>query len=170
MKIKEKIIQALFELMKIKEYKNIKITDIVKQAEVSRESYYRNFSSKEDIITQFLEKIKEEMLITESNSNDILKEDILLRSFEKSFNIIKKYDKEILLIYKELPNYMLQELFNEFIESFIGDMPNDSIEKYKLYYISGAGLNIMVKWVKNGEKESSKDMAKACINFMKGII
>lgn len=168
--IKEKIVTALFEIMQIKKYKDIKVTDIVKQANVSRESYYRNFNSKEDIIVQFLENVKEEMLIEESNSKDILKEELLLNSFEKSFCIIKKYDKEILLIYQELPSHFLQELFNEYIESFIGDMSNNSIERYKLYFIAGAGLNIVIKWIENGEKEKPIDMAKICVMFMKGLI
>lgn len=168
--IKDKIIMALFEMMQIKTYKDIKVTDIVRQANVSRESYYRNFNSKEDIIIQFLEKIKEEMLIEESNSSDILKEELLLNSLEKSFCIIKKYDKEFLLIYQELPNYFLQELFNEYIESFIGDIPNNSIERYKLYFMSGAGLNIVIKWIENGEKEQPIDMARTCVMFLKELI
>lgn len=170
MNIKDKIIRAFFDLMQGKEYKNIKVTDIVNQAGVSRESYYRNFNSKEDIVIQFLDNVKEEMEIKESNSEDILKEQLLLQKFEEAFVIVKKYKMEILSIYQELPNNILQKLFNEFTESFIGDMPNNSVEKYKLYFISGAGLNIVIEWIENGTKEDPIEMAKMCINFMKGII
>lgn len=170
MNIKDKIIRAFFDLMQGKEYKNIKVTDIVNQAGVSRESYYRNFNSKEDIVIQFLDNVKEEMEIKESNSEDILKEQLLLQKFEEAFVIVKKYKIEILSIYQELPNNILQKLFNEFTESFIGDMPNDSAEKYKLYFISGAGLNIVIEWIENGTKEEPIEMAKMCVKFMKGII
>lgn len=170
MNIKDKIIRAFFDLMQGKEYKSIKVTDIVNQAGVSRESYYRNFNSKEDIVIQFLDNVKEEMEIKESNSEDILKEQFLLQKFEEAFVIVKKYKREILSIYQELPNNILQKLFNEFTESFIGDMPNDSAEKYKLYFISGASLNIVIEWIENGTKEDPIEMAKMCINFMNGII
>ena len=52
----ECITQSLFRLMKRKQYHKITVTDIVREAGVSRNSFYRNFQSVEEIITQFLEQ------------------------------------------------------------------------------------------------------------------
>lgn len=44
------ITNSLFELMKVKPYNDISITEITDKAKVNRVSFYRNFTSKEDII------------------------------------------------------------------------------------------------------------------------
>ena len=46
----ESIIQATIDLMKKKCFDEISITDIVQHAGVSRNSFYRNFKDKDDII------------------------------------------------------------------------------------------------------------------------
>src|SRR5699024_1390636 len=54
---KECIETALLVLMKDKDFKDISITDIVKRAGVSRSAYYRNYSSKEDILNKHLKTV-----------------------------------------------------------------------------------------------------------------
>ena len=52
----ECITQSLFRLMKRKPYNKITVTDLVQEAGVSRNSFYRNYQSTEEIIRQFLEE------------------------------------------------------------------------------------------------------------------
>ena len=47
---KNKIVQALFTLLKKKRFSEITVTDLIKEAKVARATYYRNFECKEDII------------------------------------------------------------------------------------------------------------------------
>ncbi|MFR4802256.1 MAG: TetR/AcrR family transcriptional regulator [Eggerthellaceae bacterium] len=47
---RERIARALLRLLGIKEFSDISVTDIVREAHVARAAYYRNFSSKEDIL------------------------------------------------------------------------------------------------------------------------
>ena len=54
---KECIVTALIELMKVREYNAISITDITKKAGVSRMAYYRNYSSKEDILNKYMDEV-----------------------------------------------------------------------------------------------------------------
>ena len=44
------IARALLHLLGSKEFSDITVTDIVEEAHVARASYYRNFSSKEDLL------------------------------------------------------------------------------------------------------------------------
>ena len=41
---------ALIALMKRKRFSEISVTDIVREAGIARQSYYRNFDCKEDVI------------------------------------------------------------------------------------------------------------------------
>lgn len=52
----DSIYEALLQLMEKKPYSEIKITDIVERAGVSRMAYYRNYQTKDEILTKCLEK------------------------------------------------------------------------------------------------------------------
>lgn len=54
--VEEYMFKALVLLLEQKPYDKISITEIAKRAGVSRMSYYRNYSSKDEIITKFWEK------------------------------------------------------------------------------------------------------------------
>lgn len=47
---KEWIIEAFLDLLKTKSYDEIKTTEIYKEAQVSRNTFYRKFNSKNDIV------------------------------------------------------------------------------------------------------------------------
>lgn len=55
--VAEYITNSLFELIKVKPYSEISINEITDNAKVHRASFYRNFSSKEDIIEKWLNRV-----------------------------------------------------------------------------------------------------------------
>jgi len=52
--VRECITKALLQLMKKKPISDITITELVERAGVARVSFYRNFTSKENVIEQYL--------------------------------------------------------------------------------------------------------------------
>ena len=52
--VRDCITKALFKLMKSKNYHDITVSALVKTAGVSRNSFYRNYQSIEDILRQYL--------------------------------------------------------------------------------------------------------------------
>ena len=52
--VRDCITEALFKLMKSKDFNDITVSMLVKTAGVSRNSFYRNYQSMEDIIRQYL--------------------------------------------------------------------------------------------------------------------
>lgn len=56
------IFTALLQLLEKKPYEEITITDITKRAGVSRMAYYRNYQSKDEILTKHLEQVYERLL------------------------------------------------------------------------------------------------------------
>ena len=67
---KECIATALIELMKTKDYSSITITEIAKKSGMSRMTYYRNYSSKDDILVQYINSVGEQIqdLVIKRNS------------------------------------------------------------------------------------------------------
>ena len=58
-KVKDSLLNALIELAEQCNWSTISITALIKQAGVARSSFYRNFSSIEDIIDYGIAKINE---------------------------------------------------------------------------------------------------------------
>ena len=60
---KECICTALILLMNEQDFEKITISSIIKRAGVSRGAFYRNYSSKEDILREFDLKLAEEVFM-----------------------------------------------------------------------------------------------------------
>ena len=68
--IKDCIAQAMFELLKTKEFKDIKISELTEKAGVSRITYYRNFFDKKDVITYAFERYSDEYFEKNKDAKD----------------------------------------------------------------------------------------------------
>ncbi|MBR3697215.1 MAG: TetR family transcriptional regulator [Clostridia bacterium] len=161
MKIKRKlsvaeyITNSLFELMKIKSYNEISISDITANAKVHRASFYRNFSSKEDIIHKWVKTTTNNFRI---NTNIDYKKDNTIDFYTKLFTHLLKYKTETTLIYKADLFYLLKEEFdiNLSIQGF---------NTFKSYFIAGGVFNVYYYWLINGCKESPQTIAQKLVDL-----
>ena len=65
---------------------------------------------------------------------------------------------------------LIQQIFNRYTMEFAGNMSAHSVERYKLYFISGAVTNVLIAWLNDGAKESPKEITNLCVNYFKGGI
>ena len=79
--LKDCIFTALILLMEQKDYHQITITDIAKKAGVSRMTYYRTYSSKEDILIQYFNKVTQELSMEIRGFPDITPYQLILHFF-----------------------------------------------------------------------------------------
>ena len=88
---KECILTALLRLMEEKSYESISITDITTLAGVSRMAYYRNYTSKDDILLKRLEDEERKVISGVASKVDNLKEVILYfaRFYQENSAVIK---------------------------------------------------------------------------------
>ena len=66
------IFNALLTLLGKKPYNEIKIANIAEEAGVARQSFYRNFENKDDIIIKYIEDIFSEF-VTKATKSETLK-------------------------------------------------------------------------------------------------
>ena len=92
----------------------------------------------------------------------------LVKRFEYSLTCLLQRKSYLLALYDNGFASLILEVMNNYIEAFAGDMPCNSIERYKLYFIAGAAFNVLIQWLKSGAMESPYELAKACANFMYG--
>lgn len=151
---KEYIAESLLILMKNKNYNDITIEEITNKAGVNRSTYYRNFSSKDNIIEFFLCKIMNnyisEYIKLQTNSMKIY-----LYTIFKHFYY---YKNELLLIYKNGLSYILLNVLNNCFDE-IYNLKEINLElQYKLYYHIGGIYNNFILWFSNNMKETPEQL------------
>ena len=160
-RVKSAITKAFFSLLESKPFDLIAVTEITNKAKVSRMAYYRNFNSKLEILEYFLAQTFEAM-------SKELGEEIDFWTVEYGrvyYHFMKEHRDPILLLDKLGFSGLILNAFNATNEEIAGDMPRNSIERYKLYYAAGASYNAMIHWLKGGCKESVETMARYTLAF-----
>lgn len=162
---KECIESALVLLMKEQSFSEISITDIIRKAGVSRASYYRNYSSKEDILEKFLQKI------TIEYSNALSKYDPGTESYESWLELLSQ-TRTLAPQFKLL----LQAGFGEkILDSFISQCNKFNNETNPgLFitncYIAGGIYSVLSQWVLNDMMIADDTVAEICSELMmKGL-
>ncbi len=154
---RESLQMALIYLMNKMPFEKITITEIVKKAGVSRMAFYRNYSSKEDI----LEKLKNEVMdslklaivnLKNGHGNYETYYSIFLEIKEKAV-IIK-----LLLKANFATTFMLENIL--FFDDLL--IREDKNKYYGVIACIGAVLTVATRWFVEGMNESVEFMANYC--------
>ena len=146
--VRECITKALFMLMKNKDYKDITVSAIVKTAGVSRNSFYRNYQSIEDILRQYL---IEQTSRWWAEYLAHLHPNVIEETFQHFLNM----REEILLLYKAGLSHLLMEhiaLCGK--QSLTGEISN----AYQTAFMSGGLWGLTNEWILRGMKETPQQM------------
>ena len=150
---KECIATALFKLMKDKNYEDITITDIAKKAGVSRVTYYRNYNSKEDIITQYVDELGYQFH-QKTKHLDLTKDThTCVLTF---FRYWRKQEEFLLSLQQANLSYIMLEHIKKSIHQFT----KTAHQKYEAFHYVGSMHTILFEWIKGGTKESPEEMAE----------
>lgn len=147
--------EALISLMQHTTIDAIHIKDIAKKAGVSRMSYYRYFSSKEEILSFYMKYILKEYLSTVDPAQFQSYQHIL-----DSLNFFYNYRDFALCLHKAHLSFLLLDALNDYIEKQPGFQQQNPQLTYSFYYYAGALYNIFMQWILNGTKEKPEIIAK----------
>ena len=153
------ITDALFSLMKKKDYNNISITEICEKAGTGRMSFYRNFNSKEDIIMKWIDDITNEFL---QNSDISYKNDSTKDYFVKLFTHLNKYKERGKLICDSNLTHLLKSEFDKILL----EIYKTEYSSYKSYFIAGGIFNVYYYWLISGCKESPEELANKMVDLL----
>jgi AcrR family transcriptional regulator len=169
-RVRTSIIEALFSLLTQKKFSEITVTDLINNANVARASYYRNFDSKEAIIEEYMDTTYNKLIISNLNedyeANEIFDYTNMVEGFRRSLTYFLANKSYIIALYDNGFSSLIQETLNRYIEELVGDMSKNSIERFQLYFISGAVFNILIQWLKSGAIESPLEIAKMSANYL----
>lgn len=160
-RVRTKITEALLELMGEKPFSEISVIEIVNRAGVARQSYYRNFASKEEVVEEFFEELHQEGLsrLRKEKPAEAVRWVAMILELQRS------RAREILLLQRAGLGTLSMDNINRFAEEMLGDMPASSVERYKIYCHAGMVSNTCLTWLKNGAKEAPEELARVICEF-----
>lgn len=86
-----KFLKAFSELLKMRSFEQIKVSDLAKKARLSRRSFYNHYNSKEDFLRESILIIFDD--ITKILNNDLLYEEVVLKEMLSYMYINKEIIK-----------------------------------------------------------------------------
>lgn len=86
-----KFLKAFSELLKMRSFEQIKVSDLAKKAQLSRRAFYNHFNSKEDFLRESILIIFDD--ITKILNNDLLYEEVVLKEMLSYMYINKEIIK-----------------------------------------------------------------------------
>ena len=166
-RVRNKITKSLLALMEEKKFSDITVTDIVTYAQVARATYYRNYTSKEDVlISAFSDVLQTYRTRIRQEGYDFFEyESILL-----IFRYIRAFRRAVLVTYNAGLASLFLLVLDEHTDVIAGDIGSNDINRYMLPFFAGGLFNVFIKWLENDMKESPEDMARVFHGILHGLI
>lgn len=175
---KKWIVDALFHLMKTKNYSQISVTEICEDAQLSRKTFYRRFTSKKNILDYYFdEKISKYTSYVENKMPKNFDEFVtIFFSFwereQDDLKILQKNNLLVSMLYKF--NSQSVEIYNSIdLPWHIKQKTSNEKKQTKLLLLFSIGgfWNIISNQLEKNKtldsKELSKDINKALNNLFK---
>ncbi len=167
---KRKIVQALLTIMKQYGYKEITVTQIAQEAQLSRKTFYRLFTGKDEILTLFFEELFQECFARIKAQNiqhywDVVQ--VFFDFWEERKDLLFLLQKNGLLprVFEQSYQYSMQVF--EFVRSKELAVSYALPLPYMLAYSVGGMHSMLLKWLEKGmDIPSTELIAKLKTGFM----
>ncbi|MFD1886316.1 TetR/AcrR family transcriptional regulator [Paenibacillus wenxiniae] len=149
--VKQQITDAMLNLLRTNELKAISISHLVAAAEVSRISFYRNYTEKEDVLREYINTLILGWHVEYENSDKKSEEEMLGSLFA---HFSKHGDFYLLLSQRNLFH-----LLKEVLKTLYGPKPEyPNFGAYVAAYFSYGLFGWIEEWFARGMQESAEDI------------
>lgn len=154
--MRESIQISVLHLLKDNSIDKISITEICNKAGVSRNSFYRNYETKEMVILDYLEK-------TAADFSEIASSSDIHEYYYDLFNHLYNH-KDILLLLKK--RNLLNLLYEVYIKYSKFTTIFQGRDEYTERYMVGGAFFVMLKWLENSMDKSPEEIADILTRFI----
>ncbi|MDO5345821.1 MAG: TetR/AcrR family transcriptional regulator [Lachnospiraceae bacterium] len=164
---REWLIDALLSLMKTKPYAKITVKDLCQKADLSRQTFYNFFESKDDIILFCIKRCYLEMMDGLKSKSTLLLSDIteeLIKTFYKNQDMMHLFISQNL---EHLLEYELTSVIQIFAEQVNPEAGGHS-HKYGTAFLTGAIAHTVLYWMKDPHPIPPKQLAELLVNILSG--
>ena len=153
--VQRRTIRALFDLMDMKPFSEITVTEIIERAGIARASYYRNFESKEAVINCYIDGVfqdfKREFPIGS------IDERMLATHLSHVMVYVSRYYSDLKILHKANLSSLYLDRLNRYVFEAYG--PELSAhEKMKLLSSTGAQYNLIFNLFLEDESVTEADI------------
>ncbi|MCK5388129.1 MAG: TetR/AcrR family transcriptional regulator [Candidatus Izimaplasma sp.] len=166
--------EALYRLLEVKKYEDIKISEIIKKAGISRATFYRNFSTKDDIVKIKVRVFFEDFInsVFEHYAAGYSGDEIYLIQF--FFKRIDEEEKLVDTVIKTKLEYLMVngilELINIRREQFYSIVKmNKKAETYTMEIVASSAWTLLSRWHRSGKEESSSELSNIYSSAFKSV-
>lgn len=165
LEIIKSIQDALFILMKNKDYNSISICELCKKAGVSRMAFYNNYKSKDEVIYSIVNNVNKKIVGEVGSPFD---KKISLDWYYNMFLTIKKNKDFLALIFDANFKYRYLSMINDLVLRNINSI---SLEEKNMRILWAGGIvNRIIKWIEDDMSESPEILADYCYNKLSNFI
>ena len=166
--------EALVRLMEHKEYHEIKISEIIDKAGISRATFYRNFNTKDDIVrlkvTMMFQEFHKDMQMFYRHNGDIDEQYLIQEFFKK----IDQEEKLIDTVIKTNVEYVMVDGILSIIQYFkhrFYELVKTSkrTEDYIMDIVASSAWTLLSRWHKSGKEESPSQLARIYLSAFRSI-
>ena len=166
--------EALYKLLENNEYDKIKITDIITKAGISRATFYRNFSTKDDIIKLKVKMFFEFFYVDIVNRYKQLDHEDEIFLIQNFFNTVDEEEKLIETVIKTNLEYLMVQgildIINMQRDKFYKIVkPNDKSEKYIMEIVASSAWTLLSRWIKTGKEETASELVDIYLITFKSV-
>ena len=158
--------QSIKDLMKYQSLDKMTVTDIVKHSGMTRQTFYRYFQDKYDLVNWYFEKLADKSFRQIGNSST-LKEGLIkkfsfllndkvffMQAFQsKDYNNVENYDYQCIL-----------DFYSHIIQKKIGEIPEDIMFLLKMY--CHGSIDMTVEWILNDMPSDIDEIVKLLIEAL----
>ncbi|MDO4331461.1 MAG: TetR/AcrR family transcriptional regulator [Eubacteriales bacterium] len=167
---KKVITESLLLLMKKYPYAEITVKQILLETDISRKTFYRNFLSKDDVLSSFISAILQDYVNAIQQQQQKYS---LLQTLDVIFDFCEKNrellfilrDNRLLYLLPEKLNVLILNEHNRYIsESQENHRESQFLTEYIIYFNIGGVWNLIVRWIENNMCDAVTDIKKS-VNF-----
>ncbi len=164
---REYLLKAYVTLMQDVPYSSISITDITSAAGVSRMAYYRNYTAKEEILTQYLDEVSETIVHPLNDYLPVPKNttEYMVLLFKRLVTDATTYGYNLGLGLSKagLGDLLLENVTKNLLSFF---PPKDQREAATVALSAGAFYGLFMQWSRDGQEGDTEMLSDMLAEFL----
>ncbi len=173
-KTKNILFNTLLELMKEKQFEEIKVSDICSHALINRSTFYSHYNDKYELLEEYINTLKDSLIEELSKNKNINNtKQYYIELIKLFFNHIDEkrniYISAMINNRNSITMDIIYDVLNHEVTKRLNDIefknktiPVEIISKFYL----GAVFNVGIEWLKNENKYSKEDL----VNYLDKLI
>ncbi|USS91733.1 TetR/AcrR family transcriptional regulator [Fructobacillus americanaquae] len=150
------LILGLIRLMNTKPLEKITISELTKEAGLSRRTFYRHFQSIDDILT-----LKVEQIVDKLYQRAGLKGQTLEEVLNDAYHVLLSDKVFLQSLLENNHEYLLQKVILQKCEQSTMDVPHDQIHNLTAYFGAGGISFVIIYWIHQGFNQKIEEVKQA---------